>query len=370
MKMTLPRQEFQDALTAITSLTGSRTTKPILSCVKLSTKDDVLRLAATDGEAALRLSISAFRVDTPGEAAVPAERLLGIVRELGDAEIRLESDERYCVIRGQGSELRIFVQSPADFPSIPEFDDEADLVVDGAQLWRMISLTIYAAARETSRFAINGVLWEKQGKRLFMVATDGRRLARAGGPVSGGRVADFQAIIPAKALNIFERVFTPPKEKGDWTVDIKILPNQVMLRSGDRVLSTALVEGHFPKYQDVIPKDADKCARMNRLELYSSVRRAALVTTEESRAVKFAFGLNELVLTAQSPDQGDARIVMPISYEGAPVEIAFNPTFVNDALRVLTYENVQIELQESFRPGIICGDDKNDFLYVVMPVSL
>ena len=234
----------------------------------------------------------------------------------------------------------------------------------------MISLTIYAAARETSRYAINGVLWEKRAKRMHLVATDGRRLARAGGTVQQATSGDFEVIVPSKALNVFERVFGPGRDQGEWVVGINVRPNQIILRSGQRLLSTVLVEGNFPKYEDVIPRESNKRARVDRLELHGAIKRAALLTSDEARAVKLAFGGNSLVITAQSPEQGEARVELPVEFEGEPLEIGFNPAFVNDALKALTSSTVCLELQDSFRPGVISGEDKDEFLYVVMPVSL
>lgn len=298
MKTRLPRQEFLDALSAVAAITGGRTTKPILGCTRIATEGELIELSATDGEAALRLRVGSFAVDQPGEVVVPADRLLGIIRELPDAEIRLEADEKYCTVRGEGSEFRIFVFPAADFPAVPAFAEEADFTIDGGQLWRMISQTIYAAARETGRYAINGVLWQKRGRRLFLVATDGRRLARAGGGVGTAAGGDFEAIVPTKALHAFERVFTPGKERAEWSVDVKLMPSQILLRSDDRLLATALVEGNFPKYEEVIPGDADKLARVSRLELYGAIRRAALLTSDEARAVKLAFDRGQVVITA------------------------------------------------------------------------
>ena len=140
MKTRLPRQEFLDALGAIAAVASGRTTKPIFGCVKVVTEAESIALSATDGEVALRLGVGSFAVEEPGEAVVAADRLLGIVREMPDAEIQLDVDERYCVVRGAGSEFKIFVQPPADFPAIPTFEDEPDLVIDGGLLWRMIGL--------------------------------------------------------------------------------------------------------------------------------------------------------------------------------------------------------------------------------------
>lgn len=370
MKAILPRQQFQEGLTAVATLTGGRTTKPIQACTKISAKGDSVSLSATDGEAALQLLVPALSISKAGEVVVPAERLLAIVREMTDVEIAIEADDRHCVIRGEGSEFRIFVMPTADFPPAPAFEDAPDLVIDGRALRRMIHLTLYAAARETSRYAINGVQWEKSGKKLFLVATDGRRLARAGGALISAEGGDFDAIVPTKALAVLEKVFVPPADD-EWHIEIKVLPNQFLIRSGDRVLSTVLVEGQFPRYQDVIPRSNDKRAKMNREELSTAVRSAALLTTDDARAVRLSFEDRKLVITSQSAERGDARVQMPIELEGKPVEIGFNPAFLSDALsRMTEYPDVVLELQESFRPGILSGGDKEEFLYVVMPVSL
>jgi DNA polymerase-3 subunit beta len=370
MRARLPRAELEDALTAIATVTGGRTTKPIFGCTRLSVAADAVELAGTDGEVALRVEAPVLAVEREGEAVLAADRFLAIVRELADVELVIEADEHRCTIVGQGSDFRLPVQNVADFPPIGTFPAEPDLVIDGRQLRRMIELTAYAAAREASRYAINGVLWQKRGKVLYLVATDGRRLARAGGAVARSEVADFELIVPTKALAIFERVFAPPKGEPDWSVEVGVLPNQLVLRSGRQMLLTGLVEGRFPKYDDVIPKDNDKVAVVGREELYGAVRRAALVTTEDSRAVRLSFDTGSLVVTAQSPEQGEARLDIPVDYRGEKLTIGFNPAFLADALKAFSGDRVQIEMRESFRPAVMSGGDKEEFLYVVMPVSL
>lgn len=371
MKVILPRQDLLEALNAALQVAGGRTTRPILSCVKLTAKKDAdAQVSASDGETSLQLGVPVLSLSRAGATVVSADRLAGIVRELNDIEIVLETDERHCIVRGQGSEFRIYTQNPEDFPPVPAFEAEPDLVLDGRVLRQMIVLTHYSAAKETSRYAINGVLWEKQGKRLYLVATDGRRLARAGGPVIESSSADFEAIIPSKALGAVEKVFQPPRDGEPWRIEIKMAPNQAVLRSGTDVMATVLVEGHFPKYQDVIPRDQDKHALVAREDLLSAVRRAALLTTEESRAVRLSFSGDRLVLTSQAPEQGNARVEIPVRYEGANLEIGFNPSFLSDALRVMPFEEVRIDLNEGYRPGVVSGGDTNEFLYVVMPVSL
>ncbi len=370
MKATLPRQAFHEALAAAATLTGGRTTRPVLSCVMIEVRSELVEISATDGESALRLGFGGVAVKKPGTVVLSADRLFGIIRELDDVEITLDSDDRQCTIRGEGSEFKVYVTDPGDFPPAPTFEGEADLTIEGGELWRLVSLTIYAAARETSRYAMNGVLWEKSGKRLSLVATDGRRLARASSGLLESRSGDFQAIVPAKALSVFEKVFTRPRDEADWRIDVKLLPNQMLFHSSGRVLSTVLVEGHFPQYQGVIPRDSDKRARLSREELHTAIRRAALLANEQSRAVRFSFKEGSLQLSAQSPEQGEARVEIPAAYDGSPLDIGFNPTFLADALRAMPGDDVFFEVKETQRPGLICGEDKEQFFYVIMPVSL
>lgn len=370
MKTTLPRVEFADALAAVATLTGGRTTKPIYNCVKLAVEGKTIELSGTDGEAGLRASVATIATKKAGQTVVHAARLLEIVRELSDVEITLEADDRHCTIRAAGSSFKIYTQNAADFPPVPAFEDEPDLVVDGSTIRHMIALTLFAAARETGRYAINGVLWSKVGKKLNLVATDGRRLAKAAATLRDGKSADFEAIVPSKSLNVFERVFQAPRDNTEWTVEIKVMPNQILFKAGERVLSTALCEGNFPDYPKVIPSDNDKTARVVRTELQAAIRRANLLTTEESRAVRLAFDKGQLVISSESPEQGEARIEIPVEYGGPPIEIGFNPLFVLDPLKTLTHESVGIDLKDHTRPGVFYGQDKGDFLYVVMPVAL
>jgi DNA polymerase-3 subunit beta len=384
MKTVLPKHEFQEALSAVSTLAGGRTPKPILNCVKLTAAGETVELAATDGEAGLRVVVTALEVEQSGQVVVPADRLLGVVRETEDVELALHADERSCVLRGRGSKFEIYAANAADFPPVPGFGEETDFVLDGRELRRMVSLTLYAAAKESSRYAINGVLWEKQGRKLFMVATDGRRLARAGGSLSEPGSGDFKAILPVKALAVFQATFLPPRERGAgdagrtgeqhpgdlWPVDVKVMPNQVLFRSGTRTLSTVLVEGHFPNYREVIPESGSRKARLPREEFHKAVRRAALMTTEDSRAVRLRFSAERLVVASRAPEHGEAEVELPVHYEGQPLEISFNPAFLSDALRVMSCEEVCLELQENFRPGVLSGGDRSEFLYVVMPVSV
>lgn len=370
MKVRLPRQQFQEALAAISSVTGTRTPKPILNCVKITATRDAVLLQGTDGEAALSIEVPVVLTDRTGETVVSSDRVFSIVRESSDVEVQLEASAQQAVLRGEGSEFKIFVHDPSDFPPVPEFEGQPDLVVDGHGLRRASLLTLYAAAKETTRYAINGVLWQKRGKTMFLVATDGRRLARAAAPLVKADAGDFETIVPARAMGIFERACPAPSGDDEWKIDVRVMPNQLLIRSGSAVLATALLEGKFPDYDAVIPRDQDKTARIEKNLFYSAVRRAALLTTDEARAVRLEFNDNRLTLSSRAPEQGEARIELPVDFDGKSTAIGFNPAYLSDALRVVDFEQVVLKMSQPDKPGVLRGEDANDYLYVIMPVAL
>lgn len=369
MKVRLPRQQFVDALMAASNLTGGRTTKPIFGCVRISADEEEVRVRATDGEAALSIGVQSLDTDRKGETVVANDRLSAILREMDDIEVLIEASAQEAVVRGEGSEFRIFVHDPADFPPVPELEGKPDLVLDGAGVRRAVALTAFAAARESGRYAINGVLWQKRGKQLTLVSTDGRRLARAVGPVVKADAEDFEAIVPSKALSVFEKVCVPRGES-EWQVEVGVKPNQILLRSGPATLTTALVEGHFPDYELVIPTANDKSAVVDRLAFQGAVRKAALLTTEETRAVRLEFNDQRLTIRSRAPEHGEARVDLPVQYDGPKLEIAFNPNFLTDMLRVVDCEQLTLKLSEGGKPAVIRADAVEGFLYVLMPVAL
>jgi DNA polymerase III subunit beta len=372
MKLLCSRQALQEALGLVGSVVSARSPKEILKSVRLSCDQNGLFVEGTDLEVAARAVVNQVEVTEPGEALLPADRVGQLIRESPHESLAIETSELSCVIRGEDEEYKIVGQDPQDFPPIAPFEGEPDFVIKAEVLRDLTEKTSYAAAKESTRYAINGILWERQGESLMMVATDGRRLAKAVGPLircakqpEGADAAEkIQTIVPAKAIGLLNRML----HSGDEEVEVKISHNQLLARTPRAVITSVLVEGHFPKYDDVIPRDCDKKAKLNRLEFMSAIRRAALLTSEESKGVRMEFQDGTLTLTSRSPERGEARIRMVAEYQGDAMAIGFNPYFLVDALKVMNDEFVMFELKEATRPGIVKGE--GDFLYLVMPVSL
>jgi DNA polymerase-3 subunit beta len=368
MKVICNRGALLDALNLTGNVVASRTPKPVLLCLKLTAEDNSLTVAATDLEAAIRYRDEQVQVEQPGEALVPADKLRDIVRESIDDTLSIEIAGDVCHIRGQDSHFKIFTQKATDFPPIPDFEGEPDVQMASGALKQLVSQTLFAAAKESTRYAFNGVLVVCKAKKISLISTDGRRLAMAKGDLAVGdnklEKDGKMAIVPAKALHLLDKLLDDPEEQ----VSIQIRPNQIIFHTSSATLTSNLVEGQFPPYDDVVPKDADKKMTASAADFMSAIRRAALLTTEESRGVRLAFSKKGLVLTSRSPESGEATINFACKFEGADVEIGFNPMFLSDALRVVDSDEITLELTAPNRPGLLKAGD--NFLYVIMPVNL
>lgn len=368
MKVICDRAALVENLNLVNSAVVSRTPKPVLTCVKLSATDDgkpSLSLEATDMEVSVRVSTARIEVSEPGETLIPADKLIQIARESSDPTLEIETDQETTHIKGQDAHFKVFGFPVADFPMVPVFEGDPDFQINARQLGQLIHQTLYATARENSRYAINGVLMERSGNNITVVATDGHRLALSKGDCKSGAVDNTKAIIPTKALNMLQKLLGD----SDDTVRVRVADNQIMFATESAVLTSKLVEGNFPPYRDVIPKDLDKKATLSTDVFVSAVRRAALLTNEESKGVQLIFSDKGLVLKSRAPEMGEAEINVDCpDFQGDALEIGFNPIYLLDALKVIETDKITFDLRASNKPGVIRTGP--NFLYVIMPVNL
>jgi len=367
MKVNFNRAALSEVLGLLTSVVPSRTPKPILRCVQITTGEKEVRICATDLEIGINRLVHEVQVEEAGEVVVPADRLAAIVRESVDEVLSLEAAEGTCEIRGADSHFTIYGQELGQYPTVPGFEGQANMEIALSNLQAGSDQSLFATARESSRYAINGVLWEIKGKKLMLVATDGRRLARCRVNLASApdeKMAATKIIVPAKTMALLDKIGSHDKD----TVAVKLVDNQILLSCVDVVISSNLVEGNFPKYEDIVPTDYDKKLTLSTEAVLSAVRRSALLTSEESRGIKLSIGKETMVFSGRAPETGDAQVEMPIDYKGEPIEIGFNPQFLIDVLRVIKTPEFVLELGQQDRPGLIKSGA--DFLYVLMPINL
>jgi DNA polymerase III subunit beta len=369
MKVNFNRAALVEALSLLTSVVPSRTPKPILSCIKIMAgKDNDVQICATDLEIGVSYQIAEVQVEQPGQIVVPADRFFAIIRESIDEVLLVDAEEGTCNITGADSHFTIYGHDAGQYPTVPGFDGQADISINLSDLQAGIEQSLFATAKELTRYALNGVLWEIKGKKLSLVATDGRRLAstkvRLEKEFQGDKNAIEKVIVPAKTMSLLDKISGGEKD----VVGIKFMNNQIIINCVNMVISSNLVEGNFPKYEDIIPHDYDKKLTLPTDLVLSAVRRSSLLTSEESRGMKLSITKDKMVFSCRAPEMGDAQIEMKIDYKGAPIDIGFNPQFFVDVMRVVKTPDFELELGQSDRPGLIKSG--KDFQYVLMPINL
>ena len=367
MKIKFNRAALQEALSLVTSVVPSRTPKPILQCLRISCEKDAATICATDLEVGINCQVVQVEIETAGDIVLPADKLASIVRESIDEVVEIEAGESTITIKGSDSIFTIYSHDPSQYPAVPGPGGKADFEIDLAKLQEGIEHSVFAVAKESTRYALNGILWETSKEGLTLVATDGRRLARSVVELEGGekvKLPEGKIIVPAKTMSLLDRVGGDEKTK----VSVRFVDNQIVLMCGQVVISSNLIEGNFPQYEDIIPSDNNIRLELPTEATLSAVRRAALLATEDSKGIRLSLKKKLLVFSGRAPETGDAEIDMAVDYSGDEMSIGFNPQFLVDVLRVLKSDTFVLELGESDRPGVIrCGDD---FLYIVMPVNL
>jgi DNA polymerase-3 subunit beta len=368
MNLTISKEQILSGLQAVQNVVGSRTTLPILSNVLLRADGDRVEFTATDLDVTVACSVEA-KVKKGGAATVPVRKLFGIVRELGGTDIEIEVDEKnVCSVRSGTSFYKIHGIGADEFPPLPKFKDDKKVTMTQETAKAMLGKTSFAISTDESRYVLNGVFISLKDHKLTMVATDGRRLALADEEVEISEKSQGEFIIPAKAVNELNRLL---QGKGD--VEIKFGENQAAFKLKDDkgfsvLVLTKLIEGNYPNYRQVIPAETKERVPLVRDEFLHALRRAEIMTSEKANSVKLTFSKNNLAITANSPEVGEARESLAVNYKGKEIAIAFNPKFLIEPLNALSEDEVFFELTDELSPGVL--KINGPFLYVVMPMRL
>ena len=368
MNLTISKEQIMNGLQAVQNVVSNRTTLPILSNVLLRAEGDRLEFTATDLDVTIACSVEA-KVKKPGASTVPVKKLFGIVRELGNSEIDLEVDDKnVCSIRSGASFYKINGLSADEFPPMPKFKEDKKVELPQEKVRGMMKKTSFAISTDESRYVLNGIFISLKDHKMTMVATDGRRLAMVDEEVDVSEKSQGEFIAPAKAVNELNRLL---QDKGN--VEIRYTDNQASFtlkdeKNGSVLIVTKLIEGNYPNYRQVIPTEVKERISLVREEFLHALKRAEIMTSDKSNSVKLTFGKNNLAITANSPEVGEARESIAINYKGKEMAIAFNPKYMIDPLNALANDEVFIELIDELSPGVL--KINTAFLYVVMPMRL
>jgi DNA polymerase-3 subunit beta len=368
LKLTVSRETFLTRLSVAVRGASTRSAIQTLSGILLRVDEGRAELQATDMELGIRVGLEVSDA-TPGVAVVPGRLLLDVVRSLPQDELTLEyrSSQQDVELVGGPARFHLRTLPPEDFPKLPEAPDEGALNVPAAAFVDTISRVARAASRDETRPHLTGVLVTASGHELRMVATDSYRLSVKETELETELAGSLEANVPARTLQELGRIATGT---GADSIGVASLENQVVFTVDGVVLSSRLVEGRFPNYQQLLPESYEHELRVRRDELLEVVRRVGLLA-QKNAPLRLRFSEGTLDVSAQTPDVGEANESLPVPFSGEPLEIGFNPEFFREGLESAESQELVLKLISPLRPGLIeSGDGGAGFLYLVMPIRL
>jgi len=365
MKLSAARDVLLKPLQAVIGVVERRQTMPILSNVLLVAKDGQLAVTATDLEVEL-VAQADVDVEDGGEITVSGRKLLDICRALPDgATIAVSVSGEKLHVRSGRSKFALATLPAAEFPSVEDIKASQTIRVDQAVLARLIEKTHFSMAQQDVRYYLNGMLLETGGKHVRTVATDGHRLALCQADLDGGKLESQQVIVPRKGVLELQRLLS-----GEGTVDIVLGANHVRIQLDGIRFTSKLIDGRFPEYDRVIPKDSSNELSADRDVLRGALQRTAILSNEKYRGIRLIIRENSVILQAHNPEQEEAEEELEVSYKGEDIEIGFNVNYLLDAIGAVDGEQVAFSVVDSNSSCLIREPGNDDCKFVVMPMRL
>jgi len=363
MKLVADREALYQGFTRVGSVIGSGMEQPLYRNVKMQAFGDALWLSATDLEVGLTLKVPDVDIQEEGAALLPHSRISPILRATPDEKVNVQEDDGAVMVEAGDSRFRILGEDPEDFPGIPELPAEGVVEIDPEILRYMTRRTIFAAANERGRYALNGVLFViGPGENIELVAADGSRLALVQKKVSNPDGVEKDFIVLLKGVEQIGHLASYGREP----LRFAATENQLIAENDAGRMACQLVEGQFPNYKEVIPTEFKVKAELPTAQFLSAVRRASYVTSEDARVVDLHFADGALTVLAEAADVGRAEVKVAADFEGEDFLVSLNPVFVEDMLSIVERESVKMRFMDRRSPCVIKSGV--DYTYVISPV--
>lgn len=362
MKFQTTKEDLFNNIQIVQNIVTPRVSLPILSNILLDASDGKLKLITTDLDIGISCEYSVEVVEA-GAITIPTKRFAEIIHELPNGKIDITvRKNNTVVIQTEACEFKIMGLPKEEFPKLPEFKDKEVIKIQQSLLKEMISKTSFSISHDESRYVLNGILFKIENGKIILVATDGRRLASIEKEITNNINKVVNIIIPNKTIIELSRNL---KDEGD--VLIVLGNNQVLFDLGEIRIISRLIEGEFPDYRQVLPKEQEDKIKIDREKFLLALKRAAILTTLDYQAVRIEIFKNKLVISKSTPDIGESREELVLEYLGKELVIGFNPIYLIDVLKNLQDEIVNLEVMDSDKPGVIRS---NGYVYIVLPMRL
>ena len=365
MNLSASRDVLLKPLQAVIGVVERRQTMPILSNVLLKAGEGRLSVTATDLEVEL-VAETAVDVQSGGEVTVSGRKLLDICRALPDeAKIEISAAGEKLNIRSGRSKFSLATLPAAEFPTIEDIKAGQTISIDQGSILRLIDKTHFSMAQQDVRYYLNGMLLETGGSRVRGVATDGHRLALCEVAVDGTKLDEQQVIVPRKGVLELQRLLD-----GEGSIDLELGPNHVRVQLDGIRFTSKLIDGRFPEYERVIPKEAPNLLTADRETLRGALQRAAILSNEKYRGIRLIIRDSGVLIQAHNPEQEEAEEEIEVEYSGEDLEIGFNVNYLLDALGAVDGDEVTLSVLDGNSSCLIRDPGRDEGKYVVMPMRL
>src|SRR3989338_3346484 len=362
MKIKILKQGFLKNIQHVQNIISSKSSLPILSNILIEAGKNRVTLTSTDLDIGIS-SVLETEVEEEGSITIPAKRFNDIIKELPDEDISISTmKNNSMVIKCSKCFFKIIGLPKEEFPKLPEFKDEPNTTIKQGVLKNMISMTNFSMSHDETRHVLNGALFLFKGKKLTIVTTDGKRLSLVKKDMEKD-CPDKTIIVPSKTIYELNRILG---DEGD--VKIIFSENQVKFDLKNITVISRLIEGDFPNYEQVVPKEPQEKIMVPRGQFLDGVKRAALLTTQDSQSVKFEILKNKIVVSKSSPNIGEVREEIDTLYKGHEITVGFNPNYIIDVLKVMPQDEIALEIFGSDKPAVIRIEDW--LLYLTLPIQL
>lgn len=366
MKIKTTKAEILDSLQVANYFISTGSTLPLLSNILFEAEGDTLSLSATDMDLSAKIKCKVSKISESGKTTV-SKKILSLVKEFPDSEISIETDKNDNIsLKCLKSNYKIPTMPAEDFPAITLEGKKLETIKISQKILKdLISNTAYAALKDSAKRNLNGVFLRLDGKTIEAVATDAHRLAYYTDELKDSVKSKFEYIIPLKTISELAKIIEHDEEKD---ITINFYDKLVEFKMDNIDIISRVIDENYPNYRQVIPKEANMSAIVNREELASALRRATALTSEKTRIISIKFEKGKIFLAAHTQDEGEAYEEIDAKFNGDPVEVSYNAQYLSDVLRALPDENVEIKLASSMTPGIVKPESSEKILYIIMPI--
>ncbi len=376
MKFEIQQEELQKALDVIANVVPAKTTLPILTCVLMEASEGRLRLSATNLDISITTSTDKVEIKDEGKVAIPATKFVPFVRSLRSGTVTIAQTGEQIKLDSGKARLTENTMNVEEYPALKELQERGGVDIEADLLIEMINETSYSVSRDETRPALMGILWEIRSDSLTLVATDAHRLARSRRAMQWDAPGDKDMIVDTAGLRQLPRIVGAFKEEEESSGNITIYmgDNQLSFKAGNTVLHARLLEGPFPDYNAVLPKDNDKDLTVDKAEFAQAIRRVSITADRITSQIRLGVESGRMELTARGTEGSQSEDEISVGYEGEAMEIGFNYSYLQDILKNIKAETVILSLRDAQSAALIKPvteeGDETGLLCLLMPLRL